>query len=98
MCHSQRNYLVYLTKIIAATWSINKIIPRPGSKNTIANGAEGIHDFGDLCKYGHVRQAKGGGPGLSFGTSNPPLKQTNEGVHKNKQTNLTKTYYVHCTD
>ena len=25
------------------------------------NGAEGIDDFGDLCKYGHVRQAKGGG-------------------------------------
>ena len=24
------------------------------------NGAEGIHDFGDFCKYGHVRQAKGG--------------------------------------
>ena len=27
------------------------------------NGAEGIHDFGDLCKYGHVRQAKWGEPG-----------------------------------
>ena len=24
------------------------------------NGAEGIHNFRNLCKYGHIRQAKGG--------------------------------------
>ena len=32
------------------------------------NGAEGIHDFGDFCKYGHVRQAKGG-------TGESPVRQ-----------------------
>ena len=30
----------------------------PGSWNTVFNDAEGIHDFGDLCKYRHVRQTK----------------------------------------
>ena len=38
------------------------------------NGAEGIHNFWDLCKYGHVLQAKG-----ATGQSPvpiPPLKQT----------------------
>ena len=43
------------------------------------NGADGIHDSGDLCKYGHVRQAKGG-TGASPGTN--PTFETN------KQTNM----------
>ena len=38
------------------------------------NGAEGVHDFGDLCKYGHARQAKGG-TGASPGTH--PTLETN---------------------
>ena len=41
------------------------------------NGAEGIHNFGDLCKYGHVRQAKGGA-GASPGTR--PTLETNKQV------------------
>ena len=44
------------------------------------NGAEGIHDYGDLYKYGHVRQAKGGtgagGTGASPGTH--PTLETNK--------------------
>ena len=39
------------------------------------NGAEGIHDFGDLCKYGQVRQAKGG-TGASPGSH--PTLETNK--------------------
>ena len=44
----------------------------PGSYSTVFNGVEGIHDFGDLCKYRHVCQAKGvGDPGK------PRYPQTN---------------------
>ena len=39
------------------------------------NGAEGIHVFGDLCKYWHIRQAKGGN-GASTGTH--PTLETNK--------------------
>jgi hypothetical protein len=37
------------------------------------NGAEGIHNFGDLCKYGHIRHRRGG-PGAS--PSNHPTLET----------------------
>ena len=37
-------------------WNSNKLSGFPNH----CNGAEGIHDFGDLCKYGHVRQASPG--------------------------------------
>ena len=30
---------------------------------TVSNGVEGANDFWDLCKYGYVCQAKGGGGG-----------------------------------
>ena len=46
------------------------------------NDVEGIHDFGDICKYGHVCQAKGGS-GEIPGTI-PPLKQTNKQAFSKK--------------
>ena len=42
------------------------------------NGAEGIHDFGDFCKFGHVCQAKGGTGQAQVPM--PPLKQTNKQI------------------
>ena len=39
------------------------------------NGAEGIHNFGDLFKDGHVRQTMGGTGQAPVPI--PPLKQTN---------------------
>ena len=52
------------------------------------NSAERIHNFEDLYKYGHVRQAKGGTSiqGLNL-CSIPPLKQTN------KQTTLLRSKF-----
>ena len=38
------------------------------------NGAEGIHNFWDLCKYGHVRQPKGG---TGASSSTHPTLETN---------------------
>ena len=49
------------------------------------NGAEGIHNFGDLCKYGHVRQAKGG-TRASPGTH--PTLETNKQTFSMKQYTL----------
>ena len=49
------------------------------------NGAEGIHDFGDFCKYGHVRQAKGGtraNPGTH------PTLETNKRIEDLKPTTM----------
>ena len=40
------------------------------------NGAEGIHKFGDLCKYGQFRQVNGEAGASSVPI--PPLKQTNK--------------------
>ena len=42
------------------------------------NGAEGIHNFGDLCKYRHIRQAKGG-TRASLST-HPTLETNKQGV------------------
>ena len=39
------------------------------------NGAEGIHDYGDLCKYRHIFQAKEGTGASSVPI--PTLKHTN---------------------
>ena len=38
------------------------------------NDAEGIYNFEDLCKYGHICQAKGEPAPIPI----PPLKQTNK--------------------
>ena len=55
-----------------------------GSQNN-CNGAEGIHNFGDLCKYGHIRQAKGG-TRASPGTH--PTLETNKQTFSMKQYTL----------
>ena len=52
------------------------------------NGVEGIHNFGDLCKYGHIRHARG-----ELGQSlvpNPPLKQANKQLKELKDSRLTQ--------
>ena len=39
------------------------------------NGADGIHNFGDLSKYGHVRQAKPRYPSLPWNKQQHKFKQ-----------------------
>ena len=58
----------------------------PGSYSTVFNGAEGTHNFGDLCKYGHTRQAKGadGGTGVNPVT-HPTLETTKRDFNLNTQ-------------
>ena len=52
------------------------------------NGAEGIHNFGDLCKYKHVHHAR---KELEKApVSIPPLKQANKQLEELKDSRLTQ--------
>ena len=62
-------------KVLFFTQLSYHLMCKPLKKSYMLSSAEEIHDFGGLCKYGHVHQAKGG-TGASPGTN--PTFETNK--------------------